>query len=215
MKLSGRFFRSIAMEHFAPKCPQCHEDLPCETLRGVGVLSWEKKKPFLGSLMSTWRRRQSYPLFEGVQQQEESQWLQNVPERLKHMEKRFPPKDSGSLEQIIQRGCTNCWAGLCASGKGSPFHQGLFAERKLSCRLCIDEFLGEKCQKAVGGVPQKCQKFWTWAFLCPCPIRKEKDLYICQQDKYVYNWKNRQNSNRSMLSHVSYDECPEMTETSY
>lgn len=36
------------MEHFAPKCPQCHEDLPCETLRGVGVLSWEKKKTLFG-----------------------------------------------------------------------------------------------------------------------------------------------------------------------
>lgn len=36
--------------------------------------------------------------------------------------------------------------------------QRLSTEKKLSCRLCINEFLGEKCQKAVIRVPQKCEK---------------------------------------------------------
>lgn len=68
--------------------------------------------------------------------------------------------------------------------------QGLFTEKKLSCRLCINEFLREKCQKAVVRVPQKCQKFWTWAFLSSIMSYQEwKRVYIWQQDKYVYNWK--------------------------
>lgn len=59
--------------------------------------------------------------FWGLQQQEERQWSQNVPERFKPVEKRLHPKHSGALEQDVQRGCTDCWAGLYAGEKEAPF----------------------------------------------------------------------------------------------
>lgn len=37
----------------------------------------------------------------------------------------FHPKDSGGLEQAVQRGCTECWALLYVSGKDSPFQPGV------------------------------------------------------------------------------------------
>lgn len=120
LKLSGKYFRSMAMEYSAGECLHFHQwrtmagALPFkEKLRNFFFSAW--KIVFFGvlngNLPASARGDGDRPFLEagGVRQQEERQWMKNVHGRSKlEVEKRFPPQG----ELSITAGCPDRQCGL-------------------------------------------------------------------------------------------------------